>query len=219
MCGQLFLCAGSLFWTWPIVPVCGHLSSYMGGRFCTWVVICECGQLFLNVGDQFWTWAISFICGWSLALVGSLLCMGSLSCVSAGTKCEKMCLPCFTEKNDDEQQIFVHHQSFAVCNNLNSWVGFSNTATKTATYNPKITGMTTWIFPGGHKANSLRKKMSAGSTTLSPWPKSSSSTSVTHWQLTISHVILVCITWLIVALAFLCLIWHKRKIDYGFCNI
>jgi hypothetical protein len=39
-------------------------------------------------------------------------------------------------------------------------------------FNPRITGMTTWIFPGGLKANSLRKKM--------PQQLVSLSTKVTH---------------------------------------
>ena len=89
--GRSFLCMGLRFCAWATVFVCGQLSLCMGNHLCVWWSFPCLGscfhvwQSFLCLGGRFHAWVVSLMHGWLLALVGSLLHMGSLFYGSAGT--------------------------------------------------------------------------------------------------------------------------------------
>ena len=77
MHGRSFSCVGIRFGVWATVLVHGQPSSCVGNRFGVWVTVFVCG-------GRFHAWVVSLMQRWLLALVGSLLRIGSLSCGSAG---------------------------------------------------------------------------------------------------------------------------------------
>ena len=77
MHGWSFLCVGIRFGVWATVLVHGQPSSCVGNCFGVWATV------FVS-GGRFCVWVVGLMQRWLLALVGSLLRMGSFSCGSAG---------------------------------------------------------------------------------------------------------------------------------------
>ena len=115
MHGQSFSCVGLRFRVWATVSMHGPSFSCVGNRFRVWVTVLVRGRPSLSV-------VVVSVCGRSfpcmggrldaeVALVGSLLRVGSLSCGSAGTIVEGWVVLTML-KNNDEQRIFIRHSLF-----------------------------------------------------------------------------------------------------------
>ena len=95
---------GSRSCAWAFVFMHGRPSSCVGDCLHAWVTVFVCG-------GHFCVWAVGLMHGWLLALVGSLLRVGSLSCGSAGTIAEGWVVLTVL-KNNDEQRISIRRSSF-----------------------------------------------------------------------------------------------------------
>ena len=105
--GRSFSCMGGRSRAWAFVFMRGHPFSCMGVHFHAWAtvfvrgrpsscmaVVSMRGRLFPCVGGRLDAW-------WLLALVGLLLCVGSLSCGSAGMIVEGWVVLTVLKNNDD----------------------------------------------------------------------------------------------------------------------